>query len=310
MRTFVYDSLSRLRSAGNPESGSVRYEYDPAGGLKRKIDARHVQTDYAYDAIHRVTKRTYSIEAGYTSPAGYVSTPEVKYYYDGTGMPSENGALLPTPAYSAGMLTAVKSSISETIYTEFDPVTRVKKHRQLVEPGAATERSYLFEYNYDLAGNLISEKYPSGKVVETQYDGAGRVAGVKYHATGAYYAGGAAADDTSRIRYAVNGAAEAMKLGNGLWEHTSFNSRMQLVQIGLGDSAADSSKLRLTYGYGAPGQNNGNVTSRRIEGGGLDLTQTFGYDAVNRLLTAREAPTPGAGARAAASRPFRTSTGG
>jgi RHS repeat-associated protein len=144
-------------------------------------------------------------------------------------------------------------------------------------------------YEYDLAGNLTSETYPSGRVVETRYDEAGRLAGVKNQATGLYYAGAAPTDVTNRIRYAAHGAMAKMRLGNGLWEHATFNSRLQPVEIGLGTSAGiDAGKLRLTYGYGPAGTNNGNVRSQRIEGGGLDVTQVYEYDALNRLGSAEE----------------------
>lgn len=293
-RNFVYDSLSRLKSAQNPESGSVSYEYDPAGNMKKKIDARHVQTEFTYDALNRIVKRAYLMEPGHTAPAGYVATPEIKFYYDGTGMPFENGMQLPTPQFSTGRLTAVKSAVSVTAYTELDSMGRVKKHRQISDPGTPAEYTYKTEYAYDLAGNLVAEKYPSGRVVNVEYDDAGRTAGVKNQATNAYYVGGGAADNTSRIRYAAQGAVEAMRLGNGLWEHASFNSRLQPEEIGLGTSAADSGKLRLTYGYGPAGSNNSNITSQRIQvSGSLDLTQTYEYDSINRMSSAKEAPTAG-----------------
>ncbi|MFL6285816.1 MAG: RHS repeat domain-containing protein [Pyrinomonadaceae bacterium] len=323
--TTEYDHLSRVRKVTTPDGAYVSTSYDACltdslngarvtvtdqalkarnsvsdalGRLVLVTEAPGVagygyETSYKYDPLNRATRRTYSIEQGYSAPTGYVATPEVHYFYDGTGMPSENGAQLPAPLYSAGRLTAVKSSVLETAYTEFDAAGRVTRHRQISDPDTAAERSYKMEYAYDLAGDLASEKYPSGKVVETEYDGAGRVAGVRNNATGAYYAGGAASDAASRIRYAAHGTAEALRLGNGLWEQTSFNSRLQVEQTGLGVSATDSSRLRLTYGYGTASRNNGNVTSQRIEAGGLDLTQTYSYDEVHRLLSARESPTAG-----------------
>jgi YD repeat-containing protein len=42
-RTFVYDSLSRLTSATNPESGTVAYHYDNNSNLDWKTDARGVK---------------------------------------------------------------------------------------------------------------------------------------------------------------------------------------------------------------------------------------------------------------------------
>jgi len=52
-----------------------------------------------------------------------------------------------------------------------------------------------------------------------------------------------------------------VQLGNGLFEHTDFNSRLQPTQIGLGTTttgAASISVLGLDYLFGTT-NNNGNV---------------------------------------------------
>ncbi|HEX8557836.1 MAG TPA: hypothetical protein VF668_07050, partial [Pyrinomonadaceae bacterium] len=260
-----------LTSSVSPEGGASSFAYDAAGDLTRRTDARHVRADYSYDALHRPVGRTYSVEPGHAPPPGYAAASPVAYFYDGRGMPSGGGA--PAPAFSAGRLTAVKSSASETIYTEFDPAGRVKAHRQVADPGAASERAYLMEYGYDLAGNLTRQKYPSGKVVATEYDGTGRVAGVRDQAAGSYYAGGAAADPSGRVRYAAHGAAEAVRLGNGLWERASFNARLQTAEIALGSTPSDADRLRLSYGYGPAG----NVTQ--------DPAHAYAFDGENRLAS-------------------------
>ena len=54
-RTFVYSSLSRLRSATNPESGTTHYCYDAAGNLTSRTDARVVLPSNAYDAAGNQT---------------------------------------------------------------------------------------------------------------------------------------------------------------------------------------------------------------------------------------------------------------
>ena len=89
------------------------------------------------------------------------------------------------------------------------------------------------------------------------------------------------------LQYTSHGAISAMKLGNGLWEHTSFNSRLQPTLIGLGTSSTDSSKLALGYAYGTT-DNNGNVQSQTITAPNLTLTQSYHYDALNRLSQAQE----------------------
>ena len=136
---------------------------------------------------------------------------------------------------------------------------------------------------------MIKENYPSGRQVLTEYDSVGRVAGVKNG--GLYYAGAPPTDSANRIQYAPHGAISAMKMGNGKWEHTNFNSRLQPTQIGLGTSGTDSSLLRLDYTYNTTGQtnNNGNMLSQRIViSGSLDVTQSYGYDALNRLSSTSE----------------------
>ncbi|MBK7706123.1 MAG: RHS repeat protein [Acidobacteria bacterium] len=59
-RSFTYSSLSRLLTATNPESGTILYGYDPNWTLTAKTDARNITTGYTYDALNRVTHRTYS----------------------------------------------------------------------------------------------------------------------------------------------------------------------------------------------------------------------------------------------------------
>ena len=146
--------------------------------------------------------------------------------------------------------------------------------------------NYGFAYAYNLANEMTTETYPSGRQVITEYDTAGRAAGVR--AAAVYYAGATAIDATNRIQYASHGAVSVMKLGNGKWEHATYDpKRLQPTQIGLGTSGTDSSILKLDYGYGAT-SNNGNVTSQTITIGSTVMTQSYSYDALNRLQSASE----------------------
>ncbi|HEX5883152.1 MAG TPA: hypothetical protein VFY67_01270, partial [Pyrinomonadaceae bacterium] len=53
-RTFTYDSLSRLRSAANPENGTINYKYDDNNNVIVRTDARGVSAHYEYDALNRI----------------------------------------------------------------------------------------------------------------------------------------------------------------------------------------------------------------------------------------------------------------
>lgn len=110
-------------------------------------------------------------------------------------------------------------------------------------------------YGYDLSGAMTSETFPSGKIVNTTYDAAGRVTTVSKQGGGNYASG---------ITYAPQGAMASMTLGNNLIEQTIFNSRLQPTTIELGVSTSNpQSVLGLVYSYNTQNQhdNNGNVLS-------------------------------------------------
>jgi RHS repeat-associated protein len=284
-RTFVYDSLSQLKSAANPESGTVQYTYDDNGNLATRVDARGTQTAYLYDNLDRLTTKMYTV-AGSTAP-----TPNVTYTYDS----------LVSSCNSKGRLTSVYAiSVSTSNTTCFDPMGR---------PTQSTEttgsNTYTFGYGYDLSGNLVSQTYPSGKIVSTTIDGAGRIASLQRQG-GGYYAG----DASNSIKYAPHGAMIQVKLGNLLWEQTRLNKRLQMNQAGIGQdvdpltsalTAAKSNRLLLGNCFnssidpsgcaGVSTNNNGNVLRHLIQiqdSPGLSLTQNFTYDGVNRLDSATE----------------------
>jgi YD repeat-containing protein len=110
-RIFQYDSLKRLTSAMNPESGSVSDTYDYVGNVLNKTDNRGIVTSYGYDALNRVTLgnvlasnqvtagRTYAFAyaynlAGALSSETYPSGRVVTTGYDGANRPNAvNGKL-------------------------------------------------------------------------------------------------------------------------------------------------------------------------------------------------------------------------
>jgi RHS repeat-associated protein len=255
-RTFSYSSLSRLTSATNPESGTISYQYDANGNLTQKTDARGVTATYAYDALNRAVSRTYSD-----------STPAVTYTYDAS-----------TVTNSKGRLTSVSSSVSATSYSGYDAVGKIIGSSQTTD-----NQSYSMTYGYNLSGALTTETYPSGRIVTTSYDNAGRlssVTGQKSEEANKTY--------VSQISYAASGPMTELKLGNNLWEHTSFNSRLQPIEIGLGTTQSGIDRLKLSYFYGTT-NNNGNVQSQSITvPGGPTLSQSYTYDSLNRLKSAEE----------------------
>ena len=101
-----------------------------------------------------MTNRSYSSDPS--------STPGVTYSYNALAV-----------LYSNGRLAQVSSSVSTFDYLEYDQLGRVKQTKQTTLGGDAS--GYTTSYGYDLASEMTSESYPSGKEIRTSYDTAGRV---------------------------------------------------------------------------------------------------------------------------------------
>ena len=259
-RNFTYDTIGRMVQATIPEQDNpTSYSYDSNSNVVSRTNPRGIVTIYTYDPLNRIQTRTYQ-----NDPA---NTPPVTYSYDA-----------PAVAYSKGQLTQVSSSVSTYSYNQYDALGRIKQTTQ-----TTNGQSYSMNYEYDIGGNMISLTYPSGRTVTTTYDDAGRITSL----TG-QKAGEANKTYADSFDYTPHGITKALRLGNGLWEHTISNSRLQLVEIGLGTFNGDSSKMKLQYGFGTT-NNNGNILSQAISIGSTTISQSYSYDQLNRLSSVQEA---------------------
>src|SRR5262249_53883905 len=119
VRRFTYDSLSRLLSAKNPESGTVSYSYNDDSVMISKTDARGITINYnpsdsPIDALHRVTKETYSN-----------ADPSVSYFYDQT---SYNGL---TIANGVGRRTGMSDASGQTAWS-YDAMSRITDEKRTI----------------------------------------------------------------------------------------------------------------------------------------------------------------------------------
>jgi RHS repeat-associated protein len=165
-------------------------------------------------------------------------------------------------------------------------------------------------YTYTLAGAIDSETYPSGRVVKNVLDASGDLSKVESARCGSTHGVSASCTDQQGFwSYAKNltfnaaGAVTSMQLGNGKWESTVFNSRLQPTQIALGTVQNGYDKLKLNYTYNTTGNadNNGNIQSQTITvptvgaNTGFVAVQNYNYDSLNRLKDATENVTPNGG---------------
>jgi RHS repeat-associated protein len=276
-RTFVYDSLKRLTSATNPESGTINYQYDANGNLTSKTDARSITVTYTYDALSRALTRSYSD-----------GTPSVTFSYDSTTITNGKGR----PA-------SVSSSVSSYSYSGYDALGRALGGTQTIG-----SQNYSVGYSYNLAGRLLTETYPSGRTVTNAYDSAGRttsVAGNLGDSTTRTYATG--------INYSSFGGITREQYGTTptpLYHKTFYNIRGQMFDTRLSsvNDTWDWNRGRLILYYssnhawgGSGTDNNGNLIyaenwvppPNATPDQAQTLTQdSYTYDALNRLSAVNE----------------------
>lgn len=239
--------------------------------MTQRTDARGVTTAFVYDALNRVTSKTYND-----------GTLSAAYFYDGQALPG--GAPAFDRGYATGRLVAVTyGGAAAGTYSGYDSVGQIVRQVQQTD-----SINYLVEATYNKTGALKTETYPSvpghagRRIVTYDYDLAGRPSNMTSAATS--YATGANATVSG---YAPHGSITSEIYGNGLAHTFSYNSRLQTTEINLGTAGNPTGVLSLAYDYGTT-NNNGNINSVTYNGGGLSYSQSFGYDALNRLASAQE----------------------
>jgi RHS repeat-associated protein len=283
-RTFVYDSLKRLTSATNPESGTISYQYDSNGNLSQKTDARGVVSTYSYDALNRNTTVNYSD-----------GTPAIIRYYDG----ATNGK---------GRLWLMYQGVSHTAIDSYDALGRPTSQRQHFYTNGAWSAAFQTSASYDEAGHVQRLTYPSNHFVDYKFDSAGRLAdnaqGLAFtgnlgDGTPRTYAAGIIYDNASRW------TREQFGTDIHIYNKRHYNIRGQLYDMRASTVNDDSNWNRgaiinyynfQNYGFGTSGtDNNGNLliqqhwipTDDQMSGYTIHQ-QNYDYDKLNRLTWAAE----------------------
>jgi RHS repeat-associated protein len=283
VRQWGYDGLGRLSWTTQPESGTTNYAYDSVGSLVWRQDARGEQTCYTYDVINELTSKIYftgTVTAAQTGncsavPSGdYIAnTPNVTYTYDTAGV-----------AYSAGRVTSVRNGNSVMLYQSYDPLGHITATSQQTAGG-----TYNLTYYYNLAGTLTSEHYPSGRVINTGYDGANRPNQV----TGTYT--GNTTNYVSSVSYWPHGAVETQTYANNITRTFTFNQQLQISGLwdALGNNPNEFMFLEYGMNWGSP--DSGNLLSMTEMVGNAvpwasltSYNQSFSYDHLNRITSASD----------------------
>jgi RHS repeat-associated protein len=289
-RSFQYDSLSRITSATNPESGTITYAYDADGNvisktapLPNQTGSLTVTATYTYDQLNRLTSETYK-DGTVADPY----TPPVLFGYDGVAPTGCTKAppILPD-SYPIGRRTSMCDGSGSTSW-DHDQMGRTLQDARFI--GAVTPAK-LVSYGFNLDGSLSFLTTPPMKYIAYQVGGAGRTLSVKDTVDNINF--------VTSATYAPPGELQSLTNGGAIYGAVAYNSRLQPMQFFYGTNTPPAipsmnstcpstvgNIMNNTYNFGFGSGDNGNVlaiTNCRD----TTRTQSFAYDALNRIVSAQ-----------------------
>ncbi len=249
-RFFMYDALGRLTRARNPEQAangsitgsdpitdnsqwSTAYAYDANGNLLSKTDARGVTANYKYDRLNR------NIITSYASDPE--QTPAVYRHYDNPEA-GKNGL---------GRFWWSSTRDSATGVGGYDNAGRVREQHQNFLAGGAWSADFSVKLEYNVAGGITRQTYPSGHVVTYNYDAAGRVGDSGAQAAFSGNLGdGVARTYASSVTYSESGGLRQERFGTQtpLYNKRHYNVRGQFMDVRLSTAGWDADRYNWDRG--------------------------------------------------------------
>lgn len=250
----VYDLRGRKSSMTDPDMGSWRYFYNGVGELTRQRDGKGQDTRLLYDALGRMVERR-----EYTGAEGGNVFTGTLWSYDSCALVAI-GKLCSTETHSA-------SPYSSTNLVSRQASTYDGAARPATTTTTIGSASYLSATQYDSNGRVAQIEYPSGLIVKQTYTAwGGNVASVTDATGGTTYW-----QATNRM---ADGQIAAMKVG----PHATTKTYDPLGRVA---SIATAGVQNATYVFDEVG----NLT-RRVDATVGQADETYGYDLLNRLITA------------------------
>ncbi len=302
-RTYTYDSLSRLVCAADPEvqiatcpttsngtytTGTIGYTYDPDGNVISKTAPKPnqttasvtVNTTYTYDALSRLTQKSYGD-----------GTPTVSYAYDGA-TPSCSVGSFTFGGNSIGRRTAICDGGGSEAWL-YDSMGRVLSDQRITN---SVTKTAAYTYNYD--GTLATLGYPSGRTIT--------------YATNTAEQPISATDTTNNITYASNahyapfGGLSSLTNSTGISTTAYYDSRLQPCRFAVissgtaptscADNTHAGNVLDQIYNFNLGTGDNGyvaKISDNRPAMSGLGRNISYTYDVLNRISSAYTDATSG-----------------
>ncbi len=308
-RSFTYDSLSRLLTATNPESGQSSYTYDADDNVVQKtVPAPNSTTvgatvtlGYSYDNLNRLCYKFYTSPVA-NCPSSVPSSAVAAFFYDSSTL---SGA-----ANTAGRLTSEETlnggtAISERYTYAYDALGRLRSEKQCpmgtcFVPALITcpDGVQVASYCYDEAGNVYGSNNmlsgTNGIVFSYGYDSGGRLTSQTSTPNS-----GSATTLFQSNSYGAAGLLGAYLGGSSSPAVTmsrAFDRRFRLLSES--DTGMTPSGSGVIYSYSVPSSGgylaNGNLSNFTDSVVGT-WSMASGYDTLNRLTAVHSTSGPYSG---------------
>jgi RHS repeat-associated protein len=268
IRRAVHDSAGRLISASNPETGTITYTYDANGNMTSEThpapnqpaaSTATVTVSYSYDQLNRVV--------GEYNGATTNSPTMTTYAYDsgtnaiGRQVLMANGAASRSMTYDGrGHLMSEKETINGVTNTT--------------------------SYTYHLNDSLASVQLPSGLIITYAINQDGNLVSAVDQLGNIY---------VSNTDYNASELLQGVVTGTTVQHTLSYNTRLQPTRIqaqsrNSSTGAIGATIFDISYDFHQGQGDNGNV-HQVVNNRDPSRSQTFGYDALNRIVTGYNAGT-------------------
>ncbi|MCO6452041.1 MAG: RES domain-containing protein [Caldilineales bacterium] len=252
----VYNLLGQKTSLTDPNMGAWSYTYDNAGNLQTQTDARACVTTFGYDALNRLTGKSYA------GPGACGTTTAVSYTYD---------AYDGVTQFGRGHRTGMSDGSGSAAWV-YDTRGRVTKETKTI--GGTI---FVTQWSYDAADRVKTMSYPSPgtETVTYAYNPQGLLAGMT-SSLGTYpkYVESSVYDAANRLTQRVmrNSSTIAWTTSRTYYPWNTANGLGRLQNITTG------SLQNLTYTYDAAG----NVKTI-VDASNSSQKQCFNYDELDRV---------------------------
>ena len=288
-----YDALNRLKQVSSPTpiSAVTQYAYDGLDQLTSVTDPRSLVTGYTVNGLGNLTQQaspdTGTTTSTYDLAGNLLTQTDAKsqvttYAYDALNRVtlitfhdgSKQQYVYDTGTNGIGRLASITERDPADVQTNLTAYAYDQHGRVLVVATTQAGVTYNIAYSYDSAGRLTGMTYPSGRTLSYLHDALGRVGAINTTFSGQ------TRPLVASVAYHPFGGVKSYTLGNGQTYTRGIDLDGRIASYTLGAQS-------FAIGYDA---------ASRIEFisevANPPNTNTYGYDALDRLTSAVLPATP------------------